>query len=103
MSEPSKLAAAVSHPYSCLHLQSCQAEERTEEEAVIKIGLDLCEINGGLVLQIDREPCVCVFGIFENYRTFAPLYLLVYFQSAGKETSTHRPTLDSGRTVLFPL
>lgn len=84
-----------------IDVRSCQAEERTEEEAVIKTGLDLSEINGGLILRIDQEPYVCVFGIFANYRTFALLYLLVYFQSAGKEASTYRPTLDSGRTVWF--
>lgn len=106
--------AAICHPYSCgnktegsrlcvlIDVRSCQAEQRTEEEAVIKMGLHLSEINGGIILGIDQEPCVCVFGIIANYRTFALSYLLVYFQSAGKESSTNGPTLDSGRTVWFP-
>lgn len=84
-----------------IDVRPCQAEQRREEEAVIKMGLHLNEINGGLVLGIDQEPCVCVFGIFANYRTFAQFYLLVYFQSVGKESSTNCPTLDSGRTVWF--
>lgn len=69
-------------------VSSCQAEERTEGEAVIKMAAHLNEINGGLVLGIEQGPCVCVFRIFENYRSFAPFQLLVYFQSAGKEPST---------------
>lgn len=69
-----------------IDVQCCPAEQSAEEEAVIKMGLHLSEINGGLILGIDQEPCVCVFGICANYRTFALFYLLVYFQSAGKKS-----------------
>lgn len=62
---------------SCLRVlidvRSCQAEQRTEEEAVIKMGLHLNEINGGLILGIDQEPCVCVFGNFCELQEFCTI------------------------------
>lgn len=74
-----------SRPRVLIDVESCQAEQRTEEEAVIKFGLHLNEINGQLILVIEQEPCVCVFGIFGNYRTLSAILSPGLFSECWKE------------------